>query len=260
MALTDKLIAIADAIRSKTNKTASLTLDEMPSEIMSISGGGSSDIPFEFGGMNAEFISEYNESWSLADTSFVIGESASTSATSIMSSISNRYTNTTGSPTVAYGDKDIVVVQTVNCEVEHEASATDSARQLKSSYVGLAWFSKRKGTDTSAKTDRQAVPMTANLVKYYNTKGVVTRALAGAYGFYGTPQGPSVSSATSTSAYVRVSSPTLNYRASSSYESTSNIKLVKDVHWYWNVKIYTVDPFTSPACAINDIQDAFMLG
>lgn len=38
MALTNKLNAIGDAIRSKTGKTAKLTLDEMPTEIKNISG------------------------------------------------------------------------------------------------------------------------------------------------------------------------------------------------------------------------------
>lgn len=41
MALTDKLTAIGDAIRAKTGGTELLTLDEMPTEIASISGGGS---------------------------------------------------------------------------------------------------------------------------------------------------------------------------------------------------------------------------
>lgn len=40
MALIDKLNAIGDAIREKTGKTNKLTLDEMPTEIASISGGG----------------------------------------------------------------------------------------------------------------------------------------------------------------------------------------------------------------------------
>lgn len=40
MALTDKLTNIANAIRSKTGKTNSLTLDTMVTEIQSISGGG----------------------------------------------------------------------------------------------------------------------------------------------------------------------------------------------------------------------------
>lgn len=39
MALTDKLTAIADAIRLKTGKTDSLTLDRMPTEIASIEAG-----------------------------------------------------------------------------------------------------------------------------------------------------------------------------------------------------------------------------
>ena len=40
MALTDKLTAIADAIRAKTGKTDSLTLDQMPTEIAGITTGG----------------------------------------------------------------------------------------------------------------------------------------------------------------------------------------------------------------------------
>lgn len=40
MALTDKLTAIAHAIRAKTGKTASMTLDQMPGEISGITGGG----------------------------------------------------------------------------------------------------------------------------------------------------------------------------------------------------------------------------
>lgn len=43
MALTDKLSAIGTAIRNKTGKTALMTLDEMPTEIASISTGA--DIP-----------------------------------------------------------------------------------------------------------------------------------------------------------------------------------------------------------------------
>lgn len=43
MALTDKLTAIADAIRAKTGKSTSMTLDEMPTEISSITTGGGID-------------------------------------------------------------------------------------------------------------------------------------------------------------------------------------------------------------------------
>lgn len=41
MALTDKLSAIGEAIRAKTGKSDKLTLDQMPSEIAGITGGGS---------------------------------------------------------------------------------------------------------------------------------------------------------------------------------------------------------------------------
>lgn len=44
MALTDKLTAIANAIRTKTGSTEPMTLDEMPELILSISGGGSTSV------------------------------------------------------------------------------------------------------------------------------------------------------------------------------------------------------------------------
>ena len=40
MALTDKLTAIADAIRAKTGETGKMTLEQMPGKIGGISGGG----------------------------------------------------------------------------------------------------------------------------------------------------------------------------------------------------------------------------
>lgn len=40
MALADKLTAIADAIREKTGKADSLTLEQMPVDIRSITGSG----------------------------------------------------------------------------------------------------------------------------------------------------------------------------------------------------------------------------
>lgn len=53
MALTDKLTAIADAIRGKTGKTDGLTLDAMPGEIAGIQTGGG-------GGSNVQvFTGEY---------------------------------------------------------------------------------------------------------------------------------------------------------------------------------------------------------
>lgn len=45
MALTDKLTAIADAIRGKTGKTEPLTLDQMAAEIAGIQTGGGAVVP-----------------------------------------------------------------------------------------------------------------------------------------------------------------------------------------------------------------------
>lgn len=45
MALTDKLTAIADAIRAKTGSAEKLTLDQMPTEIASIETGGGGSFP-----------------------------------------------------------------------------------------------------------------------------------------------------------------------------------------------------------------------
>jgi hypothetical protein len=46
MALTNKLTAIADAIRGKTGKTEEMTLDQMATEIAGIQAGGGQTIPF----------------------------------------------------------------------------------------------------------------------------------------------------------------------------------------------------------------------
>ena len=46
MALTNKLTAIADAIRAKTGKTNPMTLDEMPTEISGITTGTSDETVF----------------------------------------------------------------------------------------------------------------------------------------------------------------------------------------------------------------------
>ena len=49
MALTEKLTAIADAIRAKTGNSGSLTLDQMPGEIAGIQAGGGADLSYDSG-------------------------------------------------------------------------------------------------------------------------------------------------------------------------------------------------------------------
>lgn len=257
MALTDKLSAIGDAIRAKTGKSGLITLDEMPIEIAGIQTG-SADIPFKFGGINAEKVSEYYEKWTLADTSFEIGVSASTTATSILATTTNRYTNTTGSPTLAWGDDDCVVVQRGFVTPTHGSGATGKAQHINYAIVYVTHFSKRKTTDTSANTTRQAYSMSGYISKYYNTSGTVTRAVAN-YGFYMTPQVPTFASTTSANTYLRCSSPILYYRASSSYESTANIKFVTDCTFEWHVEVYKVSSRTTVTSAINDETDNLLL-
>lgn len=258
MALTSKLAAIGDAIRAKTGKTGKLTLAQMPTEIASIQTG-SSDEPFPFGGMNAELISTYSESWTLADTSFVIGSSASTSATTIRAAVSNRYTNTTGSPTVAYGDDDIVVVQRCLATPVHGSGAVAKAMQLNYAYCYVSYFSKRKTTDTSARTTRQVYNLTGSMNRYYNASGNMTRAVA-SYGFYFSPSAPTPASTTAASTYIRCSTPVLSYRVSSTYESADNIKKVTDCVFDWTVEVYRVKKDSSPCCVMNEAIDAMLTG
>ena len=66
MALTDKLVNIADAIRGKTGKTDAMTLDQMVTEIEGISGGGGaisgdgwvSGVPYEFNVISDVYIAK----------------------------------------------------------------------------------------------------------------------------------------------------------------------------------------------------------
>ena len=255
-------MAIVPKINSmiaKANETTGNADKDLTAAIQSLidgygQGGG---VPFEYGGFNAEKIAEYEENYTLADTSFVKGSSSSTSATSILATTANKYTNTTGSPTIAYGDKDIIVVQTCRVKPTHSASATKKARQIGYAAVFVTYFSKRKTTDTSAKTTRQANVLTAYVNKYYNTSGVVTRANAN-YGFYMTPQTPTVANATAASTYVRCGSPILYYRVSTSYETAANIKTVTECTFDWHLDVYTVDAFSTVEAAVNDKIDGIL--
>lgn len=238
MALINKLKAIADAIRSKTGKTGELTLAQMAMEIANIQTG-SSDVPFKWGGMNAIKVSEFSETWKLSDTSFVVGSTNATTATSIKATVANYYTNTSGSPSYAYGDKDIVVVQKCFSKPTHVGS-TGKTELIETAMVYVTWFTKRKTTDVSANTTRQALNSSCTMMKYLNASGVVTRASA-SYGFYMTPQTPSCSSNTSASAYIKIGSPVLYSRASSSYESQANMQKVTDCKFEWLVEVYAVD-------------------
>lgn len=59
MALTDKLVAIGDAIREKTNTTEKLTLDEMPGMISSITGGTRAEYNVTFYDWDGKILHQY---------------------------------------------------------------------------------------------------------------------------------------------------------------------------------------------------------
>lgn len=206
---------------------------------------GGEEIPYldYGGGSNPELLYEYNESWGLGDTSFVIGESASTAATSIKATVSNRFTT----PTITYGDYDYVVIQKCKCTPTYNGSEVDKAKQLGYGIIYVSHIAKRKTNDTSALTTRVILNLSTYLNSYYNTSGTLSRAVAN-YGFYMTPQAPTQSSATAATGTFRVSSPILYYRVSTSYLTADNIKAVTSCSFDWNLKIYRTD-FQSGLCA-----------
>lgn len=253
MALTDKLSAIAAAIRSKTGRTAPMTLSQMPSEILSIPTG-SSDTPTRFGGLNATLVAQHHETFTVSDTTFVPGTTSSTSATTLKVSVANYYT----SPSIAIGDKDIIVVQHIDVVPTHQASATKKALYQKGSFVGVSWISKRRTTSSSTKNTRQVVNTTSSSnLRYYNASGTDSVSNT-TYGFYATPQTASVASTTAASTTVRINSPTLSCRASTTYESSANMLLVTDFAYEWYVDIYLADAQSSVASAILDQAYGFM--
>lgn len=70
MALTDKLTAIADAIRLKRDLTTDMTLDEMPLQIALIDGGGGGGIEMQSGTFTPPVTSNYKYETSIPITDF----------------------------------------------------------------------------------------------------------------------------------------------------------------------------------------------
>lgn len=238
--------AIAEAIRAK-GVSGLMTVADMAGKVLEIPTG-SADTPFRLGGLNAQKVAEYSEAWTLADTSFVIGSSSSTSATSIRDAVTNRFT----SPTLALGDKDIVILQTCITRPQYSASATNKARELGHVACYYSVISKKPTADGGAKTQRMVYSVTTGYqLKYYNSSGTLSRA-SSSYGLYMTAAAPTFASATAASTTVRCNSPTLSYRCSNSYHSAANNKLVTACDFSWQVEVFTLDPFTTPAAEIID--------
>lgn len=209
---------------------------------------------FKYTGTNAQLVHSFSKTYTLADTSFVIGSSEATAATSIKATTANEFT----SPTIAFGDNDIIVVQKMLVTPTHGSGSTAKARTNQWCCVYLSTISKRKTTNTSAKTTRQVSTVNSTMHQYYNTSGTLTRG-ANSYGFYAAPQAPTVASATAASTTVRAGSPILYYRVNASYETAANIKTVTACTWKWTVDVYTVDSQTALQSAINDDIDDMLV-
>lgn len=249
MALIDKLIAIGDAIRRKTGKSGKLTLEQMVTEIDEIAVG-SSDVLSQWTGLNPVKVAEYDETYSLADTTFSKGSETSTSAKTIKATTANRFTT----PTISIGDKDILVIQKTHTVPTHESGATDKGRQIKHAYLNIGLISKRKTSDTSGNTTRQVHALSTYMNNYYNSNAVNTRGVYN-YGFYAAPQNPTVASTTSANTTVRVGSPILYYRIATAYESQANINMIEDVRFRWHADVYLVDAGSSMGRVANDVLD-----
>lgn len=251
MELISKLQAIGNAIRSKTGKSDLLTLEQMPLEIASITGGGSAstDVPFIPNGLNAELVATYNETFTLADTSFVVGSTPSTSATSIKATVSNRFT----SPSITIGDKDIIVVQKVLVTPQYNGEETNTVRELSYAYMYISCVSKgrRSSTDKTLYI-RRIVNSQSGFIRYLNSSGVDSINIGTAYGLYCTPSAATVASATANATTVRCSSPSLQCRASTTYSSQANMSKIVDCTWDWNVEVYLCDAQSSMASYVQD--------
>ena len=212
---------------------------------------------FIFSGLNPNLVDEFEQTYYLSDTSFINGSTAPSGATTLKSAVSNAYT----SISYPFYDDDIIVVQTVNINVEHARDAATTAKQNKSAYSFLTYIAKRNTSDDGRTTTRatMSTATTNNIIKYYNASGVLSRSSNISYGFYCTPQAATVASATANTTTVRASSPALMCRTSTTYESSANMKKVMDVSWTWNVKVYTVDAFSSLLSELFNTMDEFLI-
>jgi hypothetical protein len=251
MALTDKLKAIADAIRSKTGRTDAMQLDDMPDEILSISGGSD---PFPYSGLNPQLVAEHHQYWGLDETSFVVGQSESTTATTILASVTNGFTTAT----LTVGDNDIVVIQRC-CARPYHDGADGKAEQIAYAHTYVSWISKRSTNSITAKTSRAVSNSSSSLLGYRSITGAEVRA-ASTYGLYMTPTAPTVSPPTGNTTAVRIPSPALYYRVSATYEKAANIKKVYNCDFTWDVEIYTVDPFSSVGAAVFEANEGMIRG
>lgn len=242
--------AIANSIRSKTGGADAMKVSEMSAAIDGISAGGT---PLKWGGMNGTLLLSKEATFDLSDTSFVVGTTAPTSATSI------RASNTSDSrgvyQSISVGSDDIVVVQRI-IAIPTLTDGSSTVRPVATASVGVHQFAKKQ-TNMSNIGTRYSRGASAvygnNLYRYVQSSGtetVYSLSSGTGYGLYGTPATPSLSSGTSTTPTLTIGTPALYCRASSSYCSTANMKCITACTWYWRVEVYKVDAMSTLADSV----------
>ena len=225
---------IADAIRSKTGSDEQMTVSAMAEKI----GGIGGDVPFEYGGFNAELIDDYTETWTLDDTSFVKGASSyPTSATTIKPAVTRKFIG----QSYPYGEDDIVVIQTTIVNVEHDSTAENRSKFMRCATQNFSYMSKRlQSIDMYPDEIRSSSnSISATIEKYYNDDGLLTSSST-IYSFTMPVTNPDVANRTAESTTVRCNSPQIMYRVYSGHESQENMAKVIGATFSWNIKVYKV--------------------
>ena len=148
----DKLVAVADAIRAKTETTKALTLDEMPQAIESIQGGG--------GGSGVDYVANALENKLTAYSS--------TEVSAVVSP-------------VFYQQGNLTTVSLVNCKslcasAFYECTALKTLDILGGGSIGSDCFRSCDSLETLVMRSGQSVTtMNAKFFPYYMGKGNITR-------------------------------------------------------------------------------------
>lgn len=230
------LTEIANAIRAKRGMENTLKVSDMAEQISLISGGGGIEPPYI--GENPVLLGTYSETYHLADTSFVIGSTAPSSTTTILSPVSNKY-----QLPIDFRGHDIIVIQEMRIVPTHSDDATGT-RQIATAISGI--YSYSKPTIASLPTSAIGVNATYIYTAHYNASNAFQMSTASTVGMYASLGNTGLSSASSNTPTLRLSTATLGCRATS-ITSVDNMKKIIDCIWEWNAKIYQVDAWTSTA-------------
>lgn len=234
MSLTSRLQALLTYANNKTGKNDP-NLGEAVRSLVDGYGSGGGDS--KLSGTNLTLIDRYEEEWDLSSTSFVIGETAPTSDTRIMESVANKYTKDYN-----YGENDVIVVQKVYTTPIHAPTAIKKGLHVKTLQETIGFFSGARKTPNDPNSfTRRALYVSAPTIFYYNSSGNLSSGTSTSYGFYTTPVNPSFISATNSSTTLKINSPICGVRASNTYETAANMKLVTECNFKWTVEMYIAD-------------------